>query len=355
MGTLQTMTPLTSTSPATVTIWTDPARAPLALSVLQMLGSSVQPLGVGGPRHATIDELAQQLNCHRDDDLRKLLVDKPASFVLLASSSGASVDDVVMASSQGSLVLMIDPIAASLDALQSTKTRSTTKRSSGEEPITTESDAVALPWPESQVLLLPSFFNCVGWSSAADPAQALGQVRSLSFTSLGRPGEGSLLARLQDAWEVIVSLAGLPETIDATGSTTTDLRKLTGHITAMARFADGSGATLHASDQAASCQRELRAVGTQGQVRVAQQDYDLYASTGELLDHKPADARENVMSFEQLVAAQWRAVLSHRPQPRPERAKLSVHALACAMATALSGQTGQPESPGQLLQIHGQG
>jgi hypothetical protein len=120
-------------------------------------------------------------------------------------------------------------------------------------------------------------------------------------------------------------------------------------------LATGQRAQQQALAAAISPHQRVPAPARQLQVRVAQQDYDLYASTGELLDHKPADARENVMSFEQLVAAQWRAVLSHRPQPRPERAKLSVHALACAMATALSGQTGQPESPGQLLQIHGQG
>ena len=135
-------------------------------------------------------------------------------------------------------------------------------------------------------------------------------------------------------------------------ATPTDLARITGHLSAMARFADGSAITLHASDRAGASLRELRVLGDAAQLRLGEQDYELFATTGPLLDSRETHPAQD---FVTQVVTQWKSLLTHRPVPNPiEDARRAMHALACCSAALLSSQTGQPESPRHLLQIHGQ-
>lgn len=360
-----------------VTIWTDAPGTATAASVIESMDSLILVKGVGGPRGKPIDELAARLQCPRDDDFRKLLVDHPASFVLLTTAAGVNLDDIAVAIGQGATVLSYEPVSAKLDAWQTVKPRTITGKA--EDAARSASMTSPPAWLDGRLLHIPAFRRCPAWSSAADPLQALGTLRSLSMITLGRPGEGSLFARLHDAWDALLSFTGLPETIDAaivagpltvgaatnsststsgasgaaiSTSTPSDLARITGHLSALGRFADGSAITIHASDRAGSSLRELRVLGDAGQLRLGEQDYELFATTGQLLDSREPQPPQD---FVTQVVTQWKSLLDRRPVSNPvEDARRAMHALACCSAALLSSQTGQPESPRHLLHIHGQ-
>ena len=67
-------------------VWTDDARSALVQQVLDLMGSAVSPIGVGGPRGTAVEALADTLDCTLEDDFRQLMVERRVSCVLLALS-----------------------------------------------------------------------------------------------------------------------------------------------------------------------------------------------------------------------------------------------------------------------------
>ncbi|HEX7008814.1 MAG TPA: hypothetical protein VF184_02460, partial [Phycisphaeraceae bacterium] len=95
-----------------VTIWTDGEYAPQVRALLELMGTAVHPLAVGGPRVGEVDELARSLGVDRFDDLRQMLVSHPAAFWLLACRASVDVEDLAGSLHQGTLVLSLEPVAA---------------------------------------------------------------------------------------------------------------------------------------------------------------------------------------------------------------------------------------------------
>jgi hypothetical protein len=323
------------------TIWTDGRRAPLAGAIATAMGEAVSVLGVGGPREAAVDELGRELDRPRVDDLRKLLVDRPARYLLLTTLAGVTRQDLVLAGKQQTTVLLLEPVAASLAELTGL---GLSVRGEG-------AGKANLPW----MVTLPSFLEGPGFSRAADPTESLGARRLISFHSFGQATEGSLLARLVDGWRTVLHFGQLPESVDASladgGTVPDDPRQASGRLATHARMPDGSAAVLAVSDQAGQRLRRLEAIGEAAQLTVADTDYALWQTTGELIDdHREANGEPRYI---ELIVTQWQRLMQRTRWPRdPIAERDQARALACCEACLLSARTGQPENPRKLIEMH---
>lgn len=317
-----------------VTVWTDAARTGLVGAVLDAMGSEIRPIGVGGPRAAEVDGLARRLDCPRADDLRKLIVDRPAAFLLLATMQDVATEDLLAAQAAGSLILTLEPPAAELQQLAALRGRGEGVR----------------------MLLVPGFRHGPGFIRAADPHDALGEPRTVAIESVGRPGEGSLFARLYDAWVTALSYVTLPESVDCSlagpfKEPPEDPRAMAGRFAAHARIADGGSVVLHVCDAASDHRRYFHIIGGQAELRVTDLNYELRELKGSVVDR--GEVTVGGIGFVELVAHQWRRFLG-----RPDLVQSDVpplrekEALACCIACLLSARTGQPESPRKIIEMN---
>lgn len=314
-----------------VLVWTDSDRAPLVEATLQrMEGLGLHVLGVGGPRRGPLADLARRLSAPLGDDFRKMVIDQPAGYLLLATSDGLSPGDLDQVRRHQMSVLAIEPAPIRSESLL--------PADRGREEMLGR--LVPAPWMRQS----PS------WLSAAEPQEAIGAIRTVRLSALGPYAAGSLFARLYDALDMLIHLLGVPDTVDASLSgplsePPQDVRALTGNLTAHLRFASGVSAVLHASDRSARWLREMVVMGTEGQLFLTESDYRLFASSGTSLDDRripgpvePAD----------LIAFQWKRLLEGRPLPGTVD-PLSV--VACCETALLSCRTGSSESTETLLRI----
>ncbi|MEE9211542.1 MAG: hypothetical protein V3U29_02705 [Phycisphaeraceae bacterium] len=350
---------------AELTIWTDAQRVARVTEVLDRLGSSVEPIGVGGPRTAPINELAGHLGCPQEDDFRKLLLDHPAAFVLLSTWRGVSREDIQTAIGQGSVIVALEPIAVIGDAVRLAKARTGAAATTGITAVGCNSGtagaasaAPAAAPPSGRIVVMPAFTESPGWTSAADPAELLGAPHVISFSSSGGVDDCSLFGRLFDAWRVVLRLSDLPESIDATlsgplGEVPEDLRGLTGHLAAHARMPHGGAALVQVSDRAGPHRRGLRVISEQAQWDVDDLGYQLHDASGKLLDdHQPQQA---TIGFADLIVRHWTRLgkrITSSTADEPAGAD-DADVLACCLASRLSARTGQGESPRKLLEMQG--
>ncbi len=320
-----------------VTLWTDARHAPLASELMNLMGSALKPIGVGGPPVAEVSQLAKELGCEPHDDLRKLLVDRPATYLLLSSLERVTPDDLYAAADQNTTVLTLEPIASDLQGLSAALKLESGSRST------------------SRILQAPAFNQSPGFLSAADPNELLGDRRAIRFTSDGRPEHGSLFARLFDAWLTVLSFTMMPETIDASlvgqvNEPPEDLRAMAGSLLAHARMPGANAALLEVTDSAGQTGRVLRVHGDNALLRITDSAYTLQNPAGDMLDEATAPGPSG---FADMLAAQWRRLLD---QPNyaasSEHAQPKSDAMACCLACLLSIRTGQPESPEKLMEMN---
>lgn len=324
-----------------VTIWTDALHAPSAGQLMRLMGSALKPIGVGGPPVSEVSRLGKELGCEVYDDLRKMSIDRPASYLLLATLERVLPEHLHALAEQDTLVLSLEPVASDLQGLSA-------------------SDALGAKGAEGvgagvRIIQVPSFSQCPGYLSAADPGDLLGDRRLVSMVSLGQADQGSLFARLFDAWQTVLGYTLLPEMVDASligplEEAPATLVELTGALAVHARLAGTQSVLLHVSDIAPDARRELTVQGDGATLRINDAGYTLHKPTGEVLDE--ADGSGTPGQFIDLLAHQWRRLLDSPTLPRPST-KRQTDAMACCLACLLSIRTGQPESPGKVLQMGG--
>lgn len=323
-------------------LWTDAVAVPRTENILELMGESIQPIGIGGPRIAQVDQLAHRWKCPFEDDFRKLLVDWPAKFILLGSVTGVGPEDVQTAISQGSIILTSEPLASELGELIPSKSR----------------DSAGLPG-QGRIVSTPAFIRSPWWATTIEPDQALDRPELISFESFGLPEDCSLFARLYDAWQVVLTIGQMPEEIDASltgplGNVPENLRGMTGHLGAHARLMNGCSAVLSLSDRAGQSGRVAHMVSNQGHLHVSDCGYHQYNKSGDPIDH--AIRREQTPSFAELVASDWQYLIRRHPTGWNTLAQTPLttdaNVLSCCLACLLSARTGHPESPGKLLQLH---
>jgi hypothetical protein len=322
-------------------IWTDARRVALVREILLRMGDALQPIGVGGPRGAETADLARELDCDFQDDQRKLLIDRPASFVLIASEHDLGPSELFGAADQGAAVLELEPVAADFDDLAAACGKSKGAARGGR-------------------VMLPAFRQCPGWVSAANPNEIAGQPYTINMTSLGAPDAASFFARLYDAWDAVLAVAEMPNMVFATLSgplpaPPQGLRGLTGAMHIAARLPDNQSAAIRCSDQSAISSRALHIIGDSGQVRISEEAYELYGEERNLLDMQPEP--EESSSYIDLIVRQWTQLLSRTTglPPMQQVAERDARILACCHACLLSARTATAESPRNILEMHGWG
>ncbi len=323
--------------PPEVTAWVDAAHARFAGSLLDVMGDAIELIGVGGPDGAAAD-LARTAGdgAALAADLRRMLVERPAACLLVAVRGGLRPELIQAAAEQHTLVVTTEPLASSLQDL----------------------GAAWLTRVAPLVLEVPRFDRSPGVEAALDPLVEVAGPPQIRLISHGRPDEGSLLARLVDAWRAVLRFVEMPENLLAAWSPPpgdAEPRAVAGRVAVLARCRDGSTVSLDVAADAGRSIRSLRLLGTDAQLEVHDGGFERLVLGGGV-DAGALDAAEPPVAspFVDQVAGRWRRHLHHPHAAAPGPAH-DAAALACVEAMRLSSRTGQPESPERLLKISGLG
>ncbi len=327
-----------------VAVWADEDHASIVAGLLDLMGGSIAPIAVGGPRDGAAGKLAESLGLAPYDDLRQMGVERPAAFLLLAVSEDESPADLAAALANGTTVLSLEPACSTLaDYAELDR-----------PPRHATDDSPAMP---GRLVLLPRFTQTPGYLAATDPYDTLGDRRSVLVTSTGPAHDGSLFARLHDAWSTALCFCDTPEAIHAhlahASATPADgPRGLTGRLSANASCPGGSSIALIAADNSPALPRTLTVLGDTGQLTVTPTGYHLRHADGSTIDQLiPPDGAPAAPPMLDQMADQWRRLLDQRNPPDEAGTRRDQQALACTLACLLSAKTGQPESPERVMQM----
>jgi hypothetical protein len=329
-------------------LWTDEAGAALMGDVLSRLESAVRLRAVGGPRAGELARFSRDRDLEPQDDLRRMLVQTPTPFVVIAAREGFGLEDLAIALEQEAVVLSLEPIFDRFDQidawLQMVRRRAELRRHGSTE------------WgPLGRVRITPAFTDSPGWLRAAEPGQAGGKIEAVSFWSVGPQAQRSLFTRLVEAWRTLLRYTPMPLAVDATlcgaePPSPAAPRRVQGHLLVHARMPDNAAATLFLSDQAGAVGRELQVIARSGHWRVRDLDYELFDREGKPIDGGVTDSPRPTL--EELIAREWLRFADRPPHPRPSWPD-EAEILACCQACLLSARTGENEQPSQILTMEG--
>ena len=334
-----------------VTVWTDARHVSLVERLLTTMNTEVKPIGIGGPREPQVDQLAKDLHCHYENDLRKLLVEYPASFLLLMTMEECELDELQTATEHNTVILSLEPDIAGFDALRNLLLPPTASGS-----LLNPAGKPDLCGNPQLITQIPAFRQSPGMIHAADPYDCLGSQRLINIDSCGTPDTGSLYARLFDAWRTILNFMALPESIDTSilgpfKEVPENIRHLTGSLAAHARSSDGSAVVMSVADRTGYTHRHLNVIGNMGQLLVSDLGYNLRHTNGQEVDQFQSSHEQT--DFVELMAFQWRRIIDRPNVWTNENTRhQDAEVLACCQACLLSSRTGQGENPHRILAMN---
>jgi hypothetical protein len=190
-----------------------------------------------------------------------------------------------------------------------------------------------------------------GYRAAAAAIEALGSTGCLNLAFRCGPGQGSLFARLYDAMDIVNSLVGCPEMIDAAcagplPSTPDSLPAMVGSITANLRFRENRCASVAVTDRAGSWFRGITALGDAGCVRLDDQGFEWLGADGRRID---AHREPAALTPGTLIGQHLRLALGGSADgvPPPDHPLL----LSLCETVRLSCRTGGPEEPRRVREM----
>lgn len=309
-----------------VIAWAEPGQRPLIEDAVHRAGLDIA--GVGGATLAAASELADALGVERLTDLRQTLHRDDVDLLWLASPEPIGADERRLIREVGLTVVSTEPRPMEI------------------------ADLVLDPAEASTAMFVPLMRRSPGYRTALDTIDEFGQRQLIQITLGSGPGEGTLFARLFDAMDLLETLCGPADGIDAAlagpqASFPESLADLRGHMTLNVRFAKGRCASIAVSDRAGSWSRAVTIVGPAGRLRIDDVDHEWIGADGETVE--AATPREPVTAGalvgEQMIRAmETRDACGDRP---PDTARL----LALCEAARLSCRTGQGETPQKLLEM----
>jgi len=336
-------------------LWLERAQEDFALALVRAAGLVPVALGVAdAASRGRADALAQAFpDAQHPTDPRQALTTGDADLAIFLSASGArdALDDasvLASAAERGVKLATLEPTPAStLDLARFERALGSA------EP----------------VRAVPALSRAPVFAHALDLLEQVGPVRTLSVATRCARGQGTLFARLFDAMDIVLSLLGEPETVDAAVcgpvvpgrvhlAPGDSLRDLRGDLTANLRYAGACAASLSLSDNAGRWFRGVTLVGHGGCLRFDDASYEFIDPSGKTVDSSAAGdrrGRTNPGAAHALAAAscaqQIHAMFDAHAAPAPPRKTATV--LAMAEAALLSARTGTPESPGAVLRMAG--
>lgn len=286
--------------------------------------------------------VAESLEAEPMPDLRAMLSSSSAGIVLIADQSGITpendtsvLESVIDAAERGVHVLSLEPIPAAALHLSSPAWRDA-------------ADTV-----RERISFVPLARRSSAYAGITELLSQFGEIEAIGVRVMCSHAAGSLGARLFGICELLVTLLGTPETIDAahvsTGSTPDTLRGLSGHMTANVRFPGGKCASIMASDSAPGWSRAITLIGPRGVIDASDHRVRWMSPEGQILDDaQMTDTKDPVTLEATLIADSIVASLTPGLRGQPIHMNAT---LAMAQAGLLSARTGHPESPSTILDI----
>ena len=327
--------------------WLAPDQADAVARVLA--GAGIRAAFAGSPEPSQTGQVARALGCESCDDLRSAMTALEVDLVFIASAGEFGHRDVdqdltalQLAKQRAVPVATIDPIPAAAMELGGTRWIEALHNGSLAE----------------LVRVVPRTRRTPALDELHAALETFGVVRTCSVRMFGPSALGSLGARLFDAMDLVRTLMGVPETLDACTVSPAkgralhqvpgeSLRGLGGDMTVHLRFADGRAAAVHLSDQAAETHFDLSLLGAEGSIRVCPERLVWRHPGGETdetpIGSEPGDAGEAAI-ITQLANLCAGVGPSHAPIDYPA-------VLSMAHAALLSCRTSQGEAPDTIRRL----
>jgi predicted dehydrogenase len=309
-------------------VWCEPTFRSSIAEVIEAAGLEVK--AVGGPDSIFAGELATLLESERADDLRLAAQREDLDLAFIAATLAGESDAVSQLESSGLRVVSLEPLPGSLTEL-------TSARDLAEEAV-----------------FAPLMRRCAGFRSATDVLAHFGEPRCVNIFFRSGKGQGSLYGRLFDAMDIIHTLCGEPEQLDAAFASPVPglpgvpeaLRGMRGSITINMRFSDNRCACVAASDQAGAWFRGVTVLGEEGCLRIHDDGFEWINAEGEKVDSTPPGEQPG---YAALVADQINRLIERKDQ---SDLPLDVgRLLALCESARLSCRTGQSETPRKILEV----
>ncbi len=336
-------------SKARCILWLEPDQATTLKRVLDR--ADIELIGAGSPDSARIGQVASDLGCEPVDDLRHALASTDADLILLASparfadqAQDADLDGLKSAHARNVCVATLEPIPAAVNGIGGTSFAEVLQTGAINELAHMMPMTRCTPMIDELCAVLETF----------------APIRSCTIT-LGLPRAlGSLGARLFDAMDLVRSLVGVPNIIEAGYSSPTagrglhplpgqSLRDLHGEFSLNLRFSDGRHAALLLSDQVGATMTSITMLGNEGHLIADNAGFKWFNPDGEMIDSYTSPETKDADPSEIALANQLVELCSGVGPKRAPTDPSSV--LSMTHATLLSTRTGQGESPRAVEQL----
>ncbi len=309
-------------------VWLDKAHRDLVIDVVKTSGARVSAIGSADP--VISKDFCERFNAERIADFRVAARREGNGAVLLAISADSLPAETGLLLTADVQAISIEPFPDSL------------------------ASASAVSDEGNTVQLAPLMRRTPGYRSAAEVISTFGEPRCVNVFFRCGKGQGSMFARLYDAMDIIRSLCGEPEQIDAAlagpvpglPGVPESLRGLHGSITVNMRFSQNRCACIAVSDQAGAWFRGVTVLGERGCLRIHDDGFEWIDEDGARVDSSLAS---QPLTYADLVADQLVRLLQRRdPGELPlEHGRL----LALCETARLSCRTGQSETPRKMLEL----
>lgn len=329
-------------------VWAIPEQVEMLAAVLSAGG--IEVVGAGCPVSAQSGTVAQGFGCPVQDDLRHMLSSEDPDLMLLAAPGSFGQQD----------------LEHDLAALQRAHSREVAVATL--EPIPGEATVISgTSWTEALhtgafgefVRVVPMIRRGRLIDEMMATLETFGPIRSLNVSLVAPKVYGSLGARVFEVMDLVRTLVGVPEMIDASyqGASSAglhqlpgqSLRELHGVLAAHLRMSDGRGVLMQVSDQVGRSGLMIDALGDEGQIRLRDEGFTRFDLDGKEIDSFVIERDEAVDPSSMRLTEQLIQLCSGVGPVRSPVDHASV--LAMGHTALLSARTGQGETPETIRRL----
>lgn len=306
-------------------IWALPNQLPLIHDAMQ--AAHLEVIAVGSSSSEGAADLSKSLNVEREADLRQALRRDDVDVIWLADPSPIDGDARRLIHERRLTVVSCQPQFGTIAELL----------------------AELKPGPGARVV--PMMRHSPGFRAAVDVLNQFGEVKCVSTTMCCGAGQSTLFARLYDAMDVIQSLCGEVESVNAAlagplSETPEHAWDLTGHLTINCRCKSNRCAAAVLSDRTGAWSSDITLPGDGACLRITSGGFEWIGADGKLVDRHSEGGN---LTPGQLIGMQIARLMDDRDAvvTPPDNVAL----LALCEAARLSCLTRQDESPEKLVEM----
>ena len=318
-------------TPARIIAWAERGQETLLRDAIHQ--AELELIAIGSVSSAAADALSKALDVPRVDDLRQAIQREDVDLLWLAAPQRLETDERRLIREVGIRTISNEPRPVEIADLISNREEATT------------------------ATFVPLMRRGPGYRRAMDALDEFAAVQCVNVCLGCAPGDGSLLARLFDAMDLVDTICGTAETIDAAlagplSAVPESPADLHGHMTANIRFAENCCASISVSDCAGAWFRRLTVLGEKGRLSIDDGGYEWIDEHGEPLETAAGSHR---FSPGELIGMQMTRLLEQRDAAAPASSAFvppdTARLLALCEAARLSCRTGDGETPQRLLEM----